>query len=66
MSTEKPTRPPTEGQAEEVVKTFDEMLDEDRMPDDGLFEADPNCEHNLISPRGGGVKCTKCPGWFCY
>lgn len=64
MSTEKPTRRLDKAKAEKVVKTFDEMLEED--DNDELFDADPNCQHNLISPRGGGVKCTKCPGWFCY
>jgi hypothetical protein len=36
----------------------------DPIPD--LFNADPNCEHNIVPAPGGGVKCTKCTGWFCY
>ncbi|MBE3085603.1 MAG: hypothetical protein IMZ64_05225 [Bacteroidetes bacterium] len=37
----------------------------DPIPD--LFNADPNCDHNIVcAPSGGGVKCTKCTGWFCY
>lgn len=32
-----------------------------------LYNADPNCEHNIVGATyGGGVKCTKCKGWFCY
>ena len=31
-----------------------------------LLGGDPNCEHNVVAAAGGGVKCTKCPGWFCY
>jgi hypothetical protein len=33
---------------------------------DYLFDADPDCKHSIISAPGGGVKCTKCKGWFCY
>ena len=31
-----------------------------------LYNADPNCEHNVVAQLSGGVKCTKCGGWFCY
>lgn len=31
-----------------------------------LWGADPNCNHDVQCAPGGGVKCTKCPGWFCY
>ena len=31
-----------------------------------LYDADPNCDHFVVDAPGGGVKCTKCPGWFCY
>lgn len=31
-----------------------------------LYDADPSCEHETYLPPGGGVKCRKCPGWFCY
>jgi hypothetical protein len=33
---------------------------------DTLWEADPNCDHHVVCAPGGGVKCTKCTGWFCY
>lgn len=31
-----------------------------------LYDADPNCEHYVINASGGGIKCAKCNGWFCY
>lgn len=31
-----------------------------------LYNADPNCEHDIQPQWGGGVKCEKCTGWFCY
>lgn len=31
-----------------------------------LWDADPNCAHDIQPAQGGGVKCTKCHGWFCY
>lgn len=34
--------------------------------DGELWNADPNCQHDEQPAPGGGVKCTKCPGWFCY
>lgn len=33
---------------------------------DELWDADPNCEHEVYCAPGGGVKCKHCPGWFCY
>lgn len=35
-------------------------------PDQELFDADASCDHNILPAAGGGVKCTKCDGWFCY
>jgi len=35
-------------------------------PDDVLWEADDNCDHEIVYPPGGGMKCRKCRGWFCY
>lgn len=36
--------------------------------DDGsdLWDADPNCKHEVVSAPGGGAKCRKCKGWFCF
>jgi hypothetical protein len=31
-----------------------------------LWNADPKCKHKIVYPKGGGVKCSKCDGWFCY
>lgn len=31
-----------------------------------LYNADENCEHDIQPASGGGVKCTKCSGWFCF
>jgi hypothetical protein len=31
-----------------------------------LYEADPECEHEVEDAPGGGVRCTKCSGWFCF
>ena len=33
---------------------------------DELYEADPDCEHDITDASGGGIVCTKCGGWFCY
>lgn len=38
----------------------------DPIYDEELWDADPNCEHEITYPPGGGVKCVKCGGWFCY
>lgn len=36
-------------------------------PDNELWGSDPTCVHDIrCAPFGGGVKCTKCDGWFCY
>lgn len=31
---------------------------------DKLYNADPNCDHD-IETQWSGVKCRKCPGWYC-
>ncbi len=31
-----------------------------------LYDADPNCWHVLDPKCMSGVRCTKCPGWFCH
>lgn len=31
-----------------------------------LFNANSECKHDIVCAPGGGVKCTKCNGWFCY
>lgn len=34
----------------------------------GLYDATPGCDGRIYDDfyRGGGVKCTKCSGWFCF
>jgi ribosomal protein L40E len=33
-------------------------------PAEKLYAADPNCKHEVVA-EWSGVKCRKCPGWFC-
>ena len=58
----------------DTCKTCTSTADKSRMCNkcDGsnhyneLWQCDPNCEHNIVTASGGGIKCTKCGGWFCY
>lgn len=34
----------------------------DRHP---LYNADPNCKHEVYAQCSGGVKCIKCGAWYC-
>ena len=52
--------------SEELV---DEVIAEEKAAAEytgDLHDADPNCKHFIVHANGGGVKCTKCRGWFCY
>lgn len=52
---------------EEQEKNGWKCLDEDsKQPETTLYNANPNCKHNIVDAPGGGIKCTKCGGWFCY
>lgn len=31
-----------------------------------LWNRREGCVGEVVCAPGGGVKCTKCPGWFCY
>jgi hypothetical protein len=31
-----------------------------------LWDADFDCDHELDETIMSGIKCKKCPGWFCY
>lgn len=31
-----------------------------------LYNADPNCEHELDERCISGIRCKHCNGWFCY
>ena len=35
---------------------------------DVIWNATPGCDGRIVSNfyGGGGVKCTKCKGWFCF
>ena len=35
-------------------------------PSEILYDSSSNCVHNVVSSPGGGVKCTKCNGWYCF
>ncbi len=35
-------------------------------PEQELYDADPNCKHQTVDAPGGGIKCTRCAGWFCF
>ncbi len=55
----------------QVTPTFCEKCKEklDRYPkfdEKLLVDADPNCRHEIVDASGGGVKCKKCNGWFCF
>lgn len=30
-----------------------------------LWDADADCEHEIVDASGGGIRCTKCHGWMC-
>lgn len=36
-----------------------------RRSNEELFDADPNCKHEIIT-LPSGISCIKCHGWFCY
>lgn len=51
--------------AKSEFPTFREVVaNEDR--EQPLYDADPNCMHEIVDAPGGGVRCEKCGGWFCY
>lgn len=31
-----------------------------------LFSADPDCLHWVKGAPGGGIRCRRCGGWFCW
>ena len=45
----------TEAEAEDKAKESSEVL----------YDADPDCDHEIVT-LWSGIKCSKCPGWFCY
>lgn len=51
---------------EELAPEEQQKHDELFLELDELWNADPNCQHETYCAPGGGIKCRKCPGWFCY
>ena len=66
---------------EELLKQLDEYFDNNSKEtvvkdfveagghfeeEDLMYNADPNCDHKIELVPDGGIKCTKCSGWFCY
>ena len=43
----------------------DETIESKNHLKDVLWDADPNCDHNIVA-LWSGIKCSKCGGWFCY
>lgn len=43
----------------------DIMNKETSESDVELYDADPDCDHVIVS-HWCGIKCTKCKGWFCH
>jgi hypothetical protein len=44
---------------------FLEICKKRQEPEQKLYDADPNCKHEIVA-LWSGVKCKHCPGWFCY
>ena len=51
-----------------VTEEFQELMEEEPIVNETreLYDADPNCEHEVYGAPGGGVKCKHCRGWFCF
>lgn len=58
----------TEEAVQESKLPFDRDICKEYQKKWELFEADEDCDGEIYSNfyGGGGVKCTKCRGWFCY
>lgn len=44
----------------------EELSTPELYADQELWDADPSCQHDIQAQPSGGIKCTKCRGWFCY
>ena len=38
----------------------------ERVSTEELWDALPGCTHDIQAQPGGGIRCTKCNGWFCF
>lgn len=41
------------------------LYDDDEPTKTQLFNADPNCQHEIVQ-LWSGIKCKHCSGWFCW
>ncbi len=63
---EHPNHSTQKGQSELLVVAGESNVGTTQLPEGlELWHATEGCEHNIQPAIGGGVKCTKCPGWFC-
>ena len=46
------------------LKNREAMLDYLRSGGE-LFDANPDCEHEMDQKNLNGIRCSKCSGWFC-
>lgn len=51
---------------ENFVEKDDEGNEYNTNPHNELWESDPKCLHHITLPTGGGIRCSKCGGWFCF
>lgn len=49
-----------------LVSVYQPPPAEVRYKGHDLHDADPKCSHVIADAPGGGIKCTKCRGWFCF
>jgi hypothetical protein len=54
-----------------MTKKFQESFQKEDYHDSDeiiLYDGDPDCDHEIYDNfyGGGGIKCKKCRGWFCY
>ena len=33
---------------------------------DDIWDAAEGCDGEVVSAPGGGIRCNKCSGWFCF
>ena len=57
-------RPETESSATQVSAFVVVPRAPEKEPE--LWGSEATCVHVVVSAPGGGIRCTKCPGWFCY
>lgn len=45
------------------MESMDEFVEDPAPP--VLWDADPECAHEIVDGPGGGIVCTRCDGWYC-